>query len=74
MKTLIYRENRLFKIDTKQLPTAANKSWIINGLYAALYEEFTEAATNDKYKNMSNLEKMNALNEFAHRWLKNKGF
>lgn len=73
-RTLIYRENRLFKIDNNQLPASANKSFIINALYAAIYEEFAEAINNKKYKEMSNLEKMNAVNEFARQWLNDKGF
>lgn len=73
-RTLIYRENRLFKIDNSQLPPQANKSFIINALYAAIYEEFTEAINNKKYKDMSNLEKINAVNQFAQQWLKDKGF
>jgi len=72
-KPLIYRQNRFFKIDTSQLSVKANKSYIINALYAAIYDEFKEAVYNKKYEEMNNFQKMQAINEFALNWLKEKG-
>lgn len=73
-KSLIYRQNRLFKIDVEQLPKKAKTSAIINSLYIAIYKEFCDAAISEKYNKLSYLQKMEAVNQFAQKWLEDKGF
>lgn len=70
---IFYRQNRLFKIDTSQLSGDALKPENINALYAAVYAEFVGAVNNPKYKNLTPLQKMTKLNQFAQNWLVNKG-
>lgn len=73
-RTLIYRENRFFKIDEKQLPKKANTPAVINALYADLYLEFMNANYSFKYKNMDLITRIKAVNDYALNWLKQKGF
>lgn len=73
MSKLIYRQNNLFCIDKNKLSEKANKTPIVNSLYAALYEEFKGAAINPRYKKLTPKEKMDKVNEFAHNWLKERG-
>ena len=70
---IFYKDGRLFKIDDTQLPEAAKTVEIINGLYAAVYNEFSGAVNNPKYKNLSIKGIMIALNIFAEKWLTDKG-
>ena len=70
---IFYRENKMFKINTSALSEKAKKTEIINALYAAVYEEFKGAITNFKYKDLTPLEKMNKLNQFAKDWLRKRG-
>lgn len=71
---LIYRQNKLFKIDIKQLPIKARTTEKINALYAAIYFEFRGAEENDKYKKYTYQERMEKLNQFAKDWLLKQGF
>ena len=73
-RTLIYRQNRFFKINTDQLSTKANTPAVMNALYADLYIEFTDAQYNPKYMNMDLVTRMNAVNDYARNWLTDKGF
>lgn len=73
-RTLVYRQNRLFKLDTDQLPARAKVSSVMNALYAALYEEFLGAQFSGKYGNMDLVTRMQAVNDFASQWLIDKGF
>lgn len=73
MKKYFYRQNNQFVIDSDLLSSKANTTAVINGLYAAAYLEFRGAVENPKYKDLTALEKMNKLNEFAHNWLKTRG-
>ena len=52
MNTLIYRENKLFKINKELLPEKAKTNAVINALYAAVYLEFINADKNPKYKDI----------------------
>lgn len=74
MRTLIYRQNRMFKIDQSQLSEKARTSVIINGLYADIYSEFLEAQYSPKYAHMDLKTRIEAVNEFALNWLKQRGF
>jgi hypothetical protein len=74
MKPLIYRQSRLFKIEESELPTKAKTTSTKNALYAAIYDEFTDAQYNPKYEKLSLVERMQAINDFARNWLKEKGF
>lgn len=72
-RTLVYRQNRLFKIDTEQLPKKANNTAVINNLYADIYTEFSGANENSKYSNMTYLQRIEAVNAFALKWLEDRG-
>ena len=73
METIIIRKNKLFCIDKSKLSQKACKEDILNALYAAIYNEFSGANYNDDYKNLTALEKLNKVNEFAHKWLSDRG-
>lgn len=73
-RPLVFRQNRLFKIDASQLPQKANTSAVINGLYADLYIEFSGAEKSDKYGSMDLVQRMNAVNAYAQQWLLDRGF
>ena len=72
-RSLIYRQNRLFKIDNTQLSVKANTSKVINALYADIYAEFVGANDSDKYKEMTYLQRINAVNDYALKWLQDRG-
>jgi hypothetical protein len=71
---IINRNNHLFVIDITQLNAKGKKIQNKNALYAAIYDEFFGASENKKYKNLTNLDRFNKLNEFATEWLKEMGF
>ena len=73
MKTVIYRRNKMFIIDKEQLLPHARKEDIYNALYAAVYTEFQGASENPNYKELTNLEKVNKVNQFANEWLSKRG-
>lgn len=70
---LIYREGKFFKVNTSLLSEKANRMDVINALYAALYEEFRGASENPVYMNLSLLERLQAVNDYASNWLKDRG-
>lgn len=69
---IFYRRSNKFHINETILPPNAKKPDIINALYGAVYQEFIGASKNIRYSNKSPLEKMQALNEFAEAWLKER--
>lgn len=71
---IFYRFNNEFKIKDSELPSSARNTAVKNALYADVYVEFLGAINNPKYKNMTALEKMNTLNSFADKWLKDRGY
>jgi hypothetical protein len=73
MNDLIIRKNSMFVIDHAKLKKKARKTPTINSLYGAVYEEFNGAAKNPNYRDMSLKERMEAVNNFAHNWLKERG-
>ena len=73
-KPIIYRQNRLFKINEELLPPSARTLETINDLYIAIFREFQGAEDKDKYKKLNYQERMNSLNEFAKSWLIKKGY
>lgn len=44
-----------------------------NALYVALYNEFLGASKNPKYQDLTVLERVQKLNDYAKDWLKQKG-
>jgi len=54
------------------LSETANKTHIINALYAAIYCEFAGANKQDKYKNLSYQQRLQKVNEFALNWLRER--
>jgi hypothetical protein len=70
---IFYRQNRYFKIDTTQLSGNALNPQNINALYSAVYKEFIGAVKNPKYKDLTPMQKMTKLNQFAQTWLTTKG-
>lgn len=73
MENIIYRQNKLFCIDKNKLSQKARKDEIINALYAAIYTEFAGASKNQDYKDLTSLEKLVKINEYAHKWLNERG-
>lgn len=73
MENIIYRKNKMFCIDKTKLILEAQKNNIIMSLYAAIYTEFIGANYNQDYMNLSSLEKLNKVNEFANNWLTERG-
>jgi hypothetical protein len=71
---IFYRYNSEFRIKDSELPNSAKNTAVKNALYAAVYDEFVGASENNKYKNLTTLERINKLNEFAQKWLDDKGF
>jgi hypothetical protein len=73
METIVYRKNKMFCIDKAKLSQKARKDEIINALYAAIYTEFAGANYNDDYKNLNSLERLTKINEYANKWLSERG-
>lgn len=73
MENIIYRKNRMFCIDKTKLSKKANKNDIILALYSAIYTEFSGANNNLDYSNLTSLEKLQKVNEFANKWLNERG-
>lgn len=73
MKQYFNRYNHKFVLDAEQLKPTARTIEIINGLYTAVYEEFSGAVYNRKYKDMSVQQRIDKVNEFAENWLKLRG-
>ena len=63
----------MFVIDGEQLKPAARKNEIYSALYAAIYIEFQGASKNPNYESLTNLEKLEKVNEFANSWLQVRG-
>ena len=71
---VILRRNRLFCICEKALPSEANKTPIKGALYAAIHEEFKGAAYSDHYKTLTTEQRMKSINDYAWKWLEERGF
>jgi hypothetical protein len=74
MDRVVYRHNHRFHINTTRIKSEFRSSSVINGLYAAIYEEFMGASQNEKYKKLTPIEKLDKINEFATKWLEKRGF
>jgi hypothetical protein len=73
MKNIVYRKNKMFCIDRSKLSAKANKTDTIMALYSAIHNEFSGASYNDDYSNLTSLEKLTKVNEFANKWLNERG-
>ena len=71
---VILRKNRRFCINQQHIKEEHRTSSVLNGLYAAIYDEFRGAATNKKYVNLTYENRMQEVNNFAENWLKKRGF
>ena len=71
---LIYRQGRMFKINDDLLPPSARNSSVKNALYISLYREFAGANNSDKYKHLTNQQKMQKICDFAENWLKERKY
>lgn len=69
-KPLIYRQGRMFRINGELLSSKANNSQIKNALYMSLHSEFAGAINSEKYRHLTNEQKMQKMNEYAENWLK----
>lgn len=74
MEKVIYRKNKLFVLDKSKLKPQGKREEVYNGLYAAIYSEFQGASVNDIYKDLTSLDRLEQVNEFAYNWLKQRGF
>jgi hypothetical protein len=63
----------MFKIDNEYIKPEHRTSSVINSLYAAVYDEFRGASRNEKYKDLTYEQRMAKLNQFAEKWLRDKG-
>ena len=70
---VIIRKNRLFCIDEAVLPNAANTTPLKGALYAAIHQEFKGAAYSDTYKTLTVQQKMQSVNDYAWKWLSDRG-
>lgn len=74
MKTVIYRQNKMFVIDKDLIVCPpGKKDGICNALYAAIYTEFQGASENPNYRDQTNFDRVKSLNKFAYDWLKSRG-
>lgn len=73
MKNIIYRQNKMFCIDKSKLSEKARSNDIINALYAAIYTEFIGASKSQYYKDLTPLERLDKVNEYANKWLSERG-
>lgn len=73
MADIIYRKNKFFCIDKSKLKPQARKDDVCVALYAAIYTEFAGANYNNDYANLTPLEKLSRVNEFAKKWLQERG-
>ena len=71
---VVFRRNRQFVIDQEYIKPESRTTTVVNGLYSAIYEEFSGAASNTKYEKLTIAERMEVLNTFATDWLKTRGF
>lgn len=73
MKTYFFRRTNQFVLDTTQLSSDAQRTDNMNALYVAVYDEFFGASENPKYSKLTPLQRIQKLNEFAGKWLREKG-
>jgi hypothetical protein len=73
MEKIIYRKNKLFCIDKSKLKPVAQKDNIYIALYAAIYTEFSGAIYNQDYSNLTSIARLDKVNEFALKWLDERG-
>lgn len=73
MEQLIIHKNKMFIIDKSKLKPIAKKEDIYQSLYAAIYLEFSGAEYNQDYNNFNYIERLNKVNEFAWKWLEERG-
>ena len=73
MENVVYRKNKMFCIDKSKLKPEARKNDIIVALYAAIYTEFSGAMNKAEYKDLTSLDRFSKLNEFANKWLSERG-
>jgi len=71
---VVVRKNRFFCIDEKVLPSKANTTPLKGALYAAIHQEFKGAAYSDSYKKLTPAQRLQALNDYAWKWLNDRGF
>lgn len=70
---IILRQSKRFVVNKTILPESAKNSSTINGLYAALYDEFLGASEKEKYKNMTYQQRIQEVNTYAIMWLQKQG-
>lgn len=73
MEKLIVHRNKMFIIDKAKLKPASRKEDIYQALYAAIYIEFSGAQYNKDYSELDYIARLNKLNEFAWKWLEERG-
>ena len=71
---LINRRGSLFIINEALLPKGHNIDMLKATLYTVIAYEFRGAVTNKKYKHLTPLKKINAINDYALKWLKDNGY
>lgn len=73
MEKIIVRRNKMFCIDKSKLKPKALKEDVMIALYAAIFTEFAGAVYNKDYSDLSVLDRLSKVNEFANKWLDERG-
>ena len=63
----------MFVIDRSFIRDGVNKDEISTALYAEIYTEFRGANTHREYSKLNNLQRFDAINNFAKDWLGQRG-
>lgn len=66
---LVYKEGGYFKLNRDLLPVSARSLPEMQRIYQVMFVEFQGAIDKDKYKNMSALEKLDAIDAFTKAWV-----
>jgi hypothetical protein len=76
MQNLVMRQNKRFIINKNYVKKVSGSSIdeVCTALYAEMYLEFRGANTNREYSKLTNIERLEAINNFAKDWLKQRGF
>lgn len=70
---IINKKRGMFVIDETTLKPSARTVNIKNALYLAVNTEFFGASENPKYKKLTISNRFKALNDFAEKWLQDRG-
>ena len=70
---LVSRKNHRFIIDKSLIKAPGRVDEVCTALYAEIYLEFRGASNNPRYCDLNYIDRLQALNSFAEKWLKERG-